>query len=99
MSRTFSKLADKAVWTVEAAASVEDAEPTTASSDFSKQSQNSPLKSEPKITSGDHNGQCLVTVSEFRELSPNSRVEMEDLEDRQKKHHVTSVCSGEPSEY
>ena len=63
---------------VEATASDEDAEPTAASSDFSKHSQNSLLKGEPKVdpgeakvTFGDRDGQCLVTVSEFRELSPN----------------------------
>ena len=90
---------------VEAAASVEDAEPTTASSDFSKQSQNSPLKSEPKVdpgevkvTFGDRDGQCLVPVSKFRELSPNSRVETEGAEGRQKKRHITPVCASEPNE-
>ena len=84
----------------------EDAEPTAASSDFSKHSQNSLSNGEPKVdpgeakvTFGDRDGQCLVTVSEFRELSPNSRVETEGSEDRQKKHHITPVCSGEPSEY
>ena len=84
----------------------EDAGPTAASSNFSKHSQNSLLNGEPKVdpgeakvTSDDHDGQCLVTVSEFRELSRHSRVETEGSEDRQKKHHITSVCSGEPSEY
>ena len=91
---------------VEATASGEDAEPTAASSDFSKHSQNLLSKSEPKVdpgeakgTFGDRDGQCLVTVSDFRELSPNSRVEREGSEDRQKKHHIRPVCSGEPSEY
>ena len=57
---------------VEATASDEDAEPTAASSDFSKHSQNSLSKGEPKmdpgeakVTFGDHDGQCLVTDSEF----------------------------------
>ena len=85
---------------VEATASVEDAEPTAASSNFSKHSQNSLLKSEPKVnpgeakvTFGDRDGQCLVTVSEFRELSPNSQVEMEGSEGRKKKQHKkTCVC-------
>ena len=91
---------------VEVTASDEDAEPTAASSDFSKHSQNSLLKGEPKVDPGeakvifgDRDGQCLVTVSEFRELSPNSRVETEGSEGRQKKHHIRPVCSGEPSEY
>ena len=90
----------------EATANNEDAEPTAASSDFSKHSQNSLSNGEPKVdpgeakvTFGDRDGQCLVTVSEFRELSPNSWVETEGSEDRQKKHHITPVCSGEPSEY
>ena len=84
----------------------EDAEPTAASSDFSKHYQNSLSKGEPKVdpgepkvTFGDRDGQCLVTVSEFRELSPNSWVETESSEDRKKKHDIMHVCSGEPSEY
>ena len=67
---------------VEGPASDEDAECTAASSDFSKHSQNSLLKGEPNVDPGEakatfdgRDGQCLVTVSEFRELSPNSRVE------------------------
>ena len=87
---------------VEATASGEDPEPTAASSDFSKHSQNSLSKGEPgeaKVTFGDHDGQCLVTVSEFQELSPNLQVETEGSEDRQKKHHIRPVCRGEPSEY
>ena len=91
---------------VEATASVEDAKPTAASSDFSKHSQNSLLKSEPKVdpgeakvTFGDRDGQSLVTVSEFRELSPNSWVETERSEGRQKKQHTKPVCASEPSKY
>ena len=87
-------------------ASDEDAKPTATSSNFSKHSQNSLLKGEPKedpgeakVTFGDRDGQCLVTVSEFRELSPNSQVETEGSEDRQKKQHTRPVCVGEPSEY
>ena len=40
-----------------------------------------------------------MTVSEFRELSPNSRMEMECSEDTQQKHHTKPVCIGEPSKY
>ena len=83
---------------IEATASVEDAEPTAASSDFSKHSQNSLLKGEPKVdpgeakvTFGDHDGQSLMTVNEFRELSPNSRAETEGSEGRQKKQHTKPV--------
>ena len=57
---------------VEATANDKDAEPTAASSDFSKHSQNSLSKGEPKVdpgeakvTFGGHDSQCLVTVSEF----------------------------------
>ena len=84
----------------------EDTGPTAADSDFSKHSQNSLLKGEPKVdpgevkvTFGDRDGQSLVTVSEFRELSPNSRVETEGSEGRQQKQHTKPVCIGEPSEY
>ena len=84
---------------VEVTANDEDAEPTAASSNFSKHSQNSLSKGEPnvdpgeaKVTIGGHDGQCLVTVSEFQELSPNS-------EDRQKKQHTKHVCVSKPSEH
>ena len=91
---------------VEMTVSAEDAKTTAASSDFSKHSQNSLSKGEPnadpgevKATFGDPDGQCLRTVSEFRELSPNSRVVTEASEGRQKKQHTSPVCIGEPSEY
>ena len=91
---------------VEVPASDEDVESTAASSDFSKHSQNLLSKGEPnvdpgeaKATFGDRDGQCLVTVSEFRELSPNSRVVTEGSRDKQKKQHTTPVCIGESSEY
>ena len=71
-----------------------------ASSDFPEDSQNSLPSDERKMDNGeakasvgDRDGQCLVTVSEFRELSPNSRVETEGSEGRQKKHHIRPVCS------
>ena len=86
--------------------SAEDAKTTAASSDFSKHSQNSLSKVEPnadpgevKVTFGDPDGQCLQTVSKFRELSPNSRVVTEASEGRQKKKHTSPVCVGEPSKY
>ena len=84
--------------------SAEDAKTTAASSDFSKHSQNSLSKGEPnadpgevKTTFGDPDGQCLRTISEFRELSPNSRVVTEVSEDRHQ--HTKPVCISEPSEY
>ena len=77
-----------------------------ASSDFPEDSQNLLASGERKMDNGeanasfgDHDGRCSVTVSEFRELSPNSREVTEFLEGRQKKHHTRSVCIGEPSEY
>ena len=91
---------------IEVTASDDDVESTAASSDFSKHSQNSLSKGEPnadpgeaKVTFGDCDGQCLVTVSEFRELSPNSRVVTKGSGDKQKKQHTTPVCIGESSEY
>ena len=91
---------------VEVPASDEDAERRAASSDFSKHSQNSLSKGEPNMDPGQakatfdgHDGQCLVTVSEFRELSPNSRVKTEGSEGSQKKQHTKPVCINEPSEY
>ena len=89
---------------VEMTVSAEDAKTTAASSDFSKHSQNSLSKGEPnadpgevKTTFGDPDGRCLWTVSEFRELSPNSRVVTEASEDRHQ--HTKPVCVSEPSEY
>ena len=91
---------------VEVTVSAADTKRTAASSNFSKHSQNSLSKGEPKVdpgeakvTFGDLDGQCLVTVSEFRELYPNSRVETECSEATRKNQHTKPVCSGEPSEY
>ena len=91
---------------VEVTVSAEDTKHTAQSSDFSKHSQNSLSKDEPKVdpgepkaTFGDRDGQCLVIVSEFQELSPNSRVETEGSEGTQKKQHTKPVCISEPSEY
>ena len=90
---------------VEVTVSAEDANTTATSSDFSKHSQNSLLKDEPKVypgeakaTFGDADGQCLLTVSEFRELSPNSPVVTEGSGDKQQQH-TTPVCIDESSEY
>ena len=47
----------------------------------------------------DRDGQCLAMASEFRELSPNSRVVTECSEGTQKKHHTKPVCISELSEY
>ena len=40
-----------------------------------------------------------MTISEFRELSPNSWVETEGSEATQKKEHRKPVCIGEAREY
>ena len=84
--------------------SAKDAKTTAVSSDFSKHSQNSLSKGEPnadpgevKATFGDPDGRCLRTVSDFRELSPNSRMVTEAPEDRNQ--HTKPVCISEPSDY
>ena len=89
---------------VEMTVSAEDATTTAASGDFSKHSQNSLSKGEPnadpgevKTTFGDPDGRCLRTVSEFRELSPNSRVVTEASEDRHQ--YAKPVCISEPNKY
>ena len=86
--------------------SAEDTKRSAASSNFPEDSPNSlpsgegEMESgETNMTFGDRDGQCLVTVSEFRELSPNSWVEMEGSEGTQKKQHTKPVCISEPSEY
>ena len=86
--------------------SAEDIKRSAASSDFPEDSQNSLPSSEREmdngeanVSFGDRDGQCSVTVREFRELSPNSREVTECLEGTQKKHHTRPVCIGEPSEY
>ena len=86
--------------------SVRENQCSAGDSDFSKHSQNSLLKDEPKVdpgeanvSFGDRDDQCLVMASKFRELSPNSRVETECSEGTQKKQHTRPVCIGEPSEY
>ena len=59
------------------------------SSDFPEDSQNSLPSDECKMDNGeakasigDSDGQCSVAVSEFQELSPNSRVVTEGSGDR-----------------
>ena len=91
---------------VEVTTSTDEAERTARSSDFSKHSQNSLTRGEPtvhpresKVTCNDRDVQGLVTVSEFRELSPKSRVETEGSEGTHKKQHTRPVCIGKPSEY
>ena len=96
----------KQVAGVEVTVSAEDAKCPASNSDFPKDSQNSLSKGETnvdpreaKATFGDRDGQWLVTVSEFREFSPNSWVVMEGLGDKQNKQHTMPVCIGESSEY
>ena len=86
--------------------SAEDTKCAAASSNFPEDSQNSLPRSEREtdngeanVSFGDRDGLCSVVISEFRELSPNSRVVTEASEGRQKKQHTSPVCVGEPSEY
>ena len=86
--------------------SAEDTKCSAASSDFPEDSQNSLPSSEREmdngeanVSFGDRDGHCSVVISEFRELSPNSRVVTEASECRQKKQHTKPVCGSEPSEY
>ena len=86
--------------------SAEDTKCSAASSDFPEDSQNSLPSSEcetdngeANVSFGDHDGHCSVVISEFRELSPNSRVVTEASEGRQKQQHTRPVCVGDPSEY
>ena len=96
----------KQVGAVEVTVSVEDTKCSTASSDSPEDSQNSLPSGEREKDNGEENtffgdcdGQCSVTVSEFRELSSNSREVMECSEGTQKKQHTKPVYIGEPSEY
>ena len=91
---------------VQVTVSAKDDKSSAVSSDFLKDSQNSLSrgeremdKGEANVSFGDRDSQCLVTASEFRELSPNSRVETECSEGTQKKQHTKPVCIGKPSEY
>ena len=91
---------------MEVTVSAEDIRCPAANSDFPKDSQNSLLSGkrerdngEPKVSFGNSHARCWVMASEFRELSPNSRVKTEGSGGRQKEHHIRPVCSGEPSEY
>ena len=86
--------------------SAKDNKCSAVSSDFLEDSQNSPSSGEREVNKGeanvsfsDHDGQCLATASEFRELSLNSRVETECSEGTQKKQHTKPVCISKPSEY
>ena len=86
--------------------SAKDTKRTAASSNFTEDSPNSPPSGErkmdngeAKVSFGDRDSQCLASVSKFRELSPNSWVEMECSEGIQKKQHTNPVCISEPSEY
>ena len=73
-------------------------------SDSSKHSQNLLSKGEQKVDPGEPNmslgncdGQCSAMASEFRELSPNSRVETEGSEGTQKKQDKKPVTLVSPA--
>ena len=100
------KQAGAEIVNVKVTVSANDTKRSATSSDFPEHSQNSLPSGEceldnggANVSSGDRDGQCSVSVSEFRELSPNSWVETECSEVTQKKHHTRPVCVGEPSEY
>ena len=86
--------------------SAEITEYPAASSDFPEDSPNllpsnehKMDNKEAKVPVGDCDGHSSVTISNFRELSPNSRVETEGSEGRQKNQQTKPVCVREPSEY
>ena len=96
----------KQVEAVEVTVNAEDTKCSAASSNFPEDSQNSQPNGEREMDKGDANvffGDCdsqrSLTVSEFRELSPNSQVETACSEGTQKKYHIRPVCISEPSEY
>ena len=73
-------------------------------SDLLELSQNSLLKGESKVDTGDvkvsfSGSQCLTAASEFREVSSNSRVESECSQGTHHKQSAKSVCISEPSEF
>ena len=84
--------------------SAKDTKCSAPSSDFPEHSQNSLSRSErqtdneePNVSLGDRDGLCSVLISEFRELSLNSRVQEETTEGSSQR--TKPVCVGEPSEY
>ena len=96
----------KQVGAVGVTVSASDTKRSAASSDFPEDSQNSLPSGEREldngganVSSGDHDGQCSVLVSEFRELSTNLRAESECSEDTQQKQNAKLACISEPSEY
>ena len=81
---SWKKQAEAEIVNVEVTVSADDTKRSATSSNFPEDSQNSLPSGEceldnggANVSSGDRDGQCSVSVSEFRELSPNSRVEME----------------------
>ena len=93
----------KEIGHVNVTVSVRENQCSAGDSDFPKHSQNSLSKGEREMDKGEANvsfddsdGQCLAMANEFRELSPNSRVETEGT---QKEQHTKPVCISKPSEY
>ena len=86
--------------------SVRDVQCSAGGSKFLEHSQNSLLKSEPKVDTEDVNmsfsvrdGQCLTAASEFREVSSNSRVESECSQGIHQKQSAKSACTSDLSEF
>ena len=100
------KQTEEDIGNVKVTVSAKDNKSPAVSSDFLEHSQNSLSSGEPELDKGkanvssiDRDSQCLVTVSKFRELSSNSRVETECSESMQHKQNTKFVCVSEPSEY
>ena len=100
------KHAGKDTGNIKVTVSTKDNKRPAVSSNFLEDSQNSLSSGEPEldkgkanVSSSDHDSQCLATVSEFRELSSNSRLETECSEGTQHKQNTKFVCISEPSEY
>ena len=84
---------------VEVTVGAKDNKCPAAGSDFLEHSQNSLSSGEPELDKGEANmsssdpdSQCLAMISEFQELSSNSRVETECSEGTQDTQHAHKVC-------
>ena len=86
--------------------SIQDDQCSVGVSKFLEHSQNSLLRTEPKVDTGDvnmsfsvRNGQCLTAASEFREVSSNSQVESESSQGIHHKQSAKSACTSDLSEF
>ena len=86
--------------------SVRDNQCPAGDSDFSKHSQNSLPKGEPKVDPGEANvsssardGQCWPAASKFQEVSSNSWLESECSQGTHHEQCAKSVCISKPSKF